>query len=451
MTQLGEAITRYHKIIESDPVRSSNWIAQLREKMAAHHLVVQGRPLTPVLRPHLLTRKQYTSLVATGEALNKAIERMRLMVIADPALMSRMALLPAEKMLGSLDPGYTTPAVASLLDAFVNNGSMHLTGSQTDLPTGVLAGDVLADLFFETAPVKEFRKKYKLAKPGGPKALVQSILKAWKEFGGKTQPRVAIVEFRQPFATLESVESQLLAELLRQNSLDVDIVSPEELDYRGTELTRNGTRIDVVYRCVRSHDFLLKFDLTHPLVRAYRDRKVCLVNSFRMELSRKKAMLALLTDDRLTARFPAAELKAIQESIPKTRVVAAAKTTWGSDTVDLPEFIRHNRDRLVLRPNDDASSELPTVEGAQCDDTAWNRALQVALRNPYVVQERVETHPVSFPVDLYGEMAYRDLNVEVFPHAFLGKVHGCTSRILVAAGGYSSLSGLAPTFIVEAK
>ena len=49
----------------------------------------------------------------------------------------------------------------------------------------------------------------------------------------------------------------------------------------------------------------MRFDLSHPLVQAYKDHAVCIVNSFRSELAQKKAMFALLTDENLTAKFPA--------------------------------------------------------------------------------------------------------------------------------------------------
>ena len=53
MTQLEEAVARYHRILESDTVRTSDWVAELRDQMAARHLVVAGRPISPVLRPAL--------------------------------------------------------------------------------------------------------------------------------------------------------------------------------------------------------------------------------------------------------------------------------------------------------------------------------------------------------------------------------------------------------------
>ncbi len=450
MTQLSEAIARYHKILEQDRDRIGAWVGQLREQLEVRHLVVNGRPVSPVLRPHFVSRRQYSNLAAASELLSVSIERIRTMALTNPQVMARMNMLPAEKMLATVDPGYSIPAVASLLEAQVNNGSMHLTAPQADMPHGVVYGEALAELFFDAPPVKEFRKRYKLAKPGSAKPLLTSVLKAWKEFGGKAQPNVAILEFRQPFSTFESHEYELLVELFRSHGLQAEMVSPDQLEYRNSVLRRSEFVVDLVFRGVRAHEFLMKYDLTHPLVRAYRDRKVCVVNSFRTEMTRKRAMLALLTDESVTGSFPAAERKAIRESIPWTRVVAAGKTTWQGQTVDLIDFMLKKRESLVLRPNED-SSELHSTDGSQVDNAGWERALRTALRNPFVVQERVAAHPVSFPLDHYGEIVYRDLNVDVAPHAFLGKVHGCSSRISSAEGGFSTLSGLAPTFILETR
>ncbi len=450
MTQLGEATARYHKILEQDPERNAAWMAQLREQWKARHLMVSGRPVSPVLRPHFLSRRQYINLVKTAESLNASIDRIRKMAVVQPQLMSRMEMLPAEKMLASVDPGYSNWSVASLMDTQVNNGTVHFTEPQADMPHGMVYGDALSELFYDAPPVKEFRKKNKIAKVGGAKPLLTATLKAWKEFGGKTLPNVAILEFRQPFASIDSHEYTLLVELFRKNGLQAEVVFPEQLEYRNDILRKGDFTIDLVYRGVRAHEFLMKYDLTHPLVRAYRERKVCVVNSFRTELTRKKALLALLTDDAITESFPPAERKAIKESIPCTRVVAAGRTTWKGQTVDLLDFIQKNRESLVLRPNED-SSELHSTEGWQADNATWERALRQAVRTPYVVQERVAPVPISFPVDYYGDMVYRDLNVDVSPHAFMGKIQGCSSKVSAAQGNFSTITGLAPTFILETK
>jgi hypothetical protein len=428
-------------------------MAELRERMMARGLVVNSRPVSPVLRPHFLSRRQYSNLLKVSETLSSAIGRVRDMALTQPALMARMDLLPAEKMLAAVDPGYVTPPVAALLDAWMSDDGVHVWGGVGDLPTGVLYGEVLAELYMNSGMIKALKKKYKykLTRTGSSKPLIQAVLKAWKDFGGKRHPRIAILELRLPFDTVECNESALLAELLRQSGHTVEIVNPEDLEYRDGVLRSAAGPIDVVWRNIRAHEFLMHFDLRHALVRAYRDRAVCVVNSFRAELTRKRALLALLSDEQVTAKFPAAERHAIKSAIPWTRLMKQTKTQYGGETVDLAEFVMKNRERFVLRPNDGSlDAEAPAYDGAVTPERDWARALRTALSHGYVVQERLERESVSFPVDQYGELVYRDFVVSLAPHSFLGKAHGATARVN-AAGGFSTLSGYAPSFILESK
>lgn len=450
MTQIGEAIARYHKLLEQDSHSHSEWVGQLREQMANAQLVVNGRPVTPVLRPHLISRRQYTNLVRAAELLSSAIERVRQIALENPVVLSRIHLLPAEKMLAAVDPGYRLSPVAGWLGAHVNNGSLYTNAAQADLPRGVIDGDLLADIFFDAPPVKDIRKRFKLQKMAGAKAFLHSILKAWKEFGGTSKPSIAVLETREFLSTVEGSESQRLAGWLREQGYSVELASPEQLEYRANALFKGGFRIDLLIRGVRAQEFLVRYDLDHPVVRAYRERRVCMVNSFRTELTRKRGLLALLTDERISGRFPLAERKVIQETVPITRFVAAGKTTWRDATVDLPEFILKNRESLVLRPNED-SGESHAIEGWNTPASDWSRALNTALRNQFVVQERRDDPAVSFPIDFYGDIVYRDLSVEVVPSTFAGKVHGLTARVSDPKSAFSTVRGTAPVFIIETK
>ncbi len=443
---LGDAVARYHKILESDTFRNLEWAEELRAKMAAQGLTISGRPVSPFLRPHFLTKRQYEHLIKATESLTLAIDRVKRMALADPGLQTRISLLPAEKMLAQIDPGYSSLAVTSLLDSHIHNGTMQFVEYNAESPAGVAYSDMLSDLFYDSAPVREFRKKHTLTRMGGSKYFLQALLKAYKEFGGKKKPSIAIVELRQPFQTAGNAEFELLARQFTQMDYPTEIVSPEMLDYRNGVLRANGFPVDLVYRRVPLNEFLMRYDLNHPLVRAYREGKVCVVNSFRAELARKKAIFDLLTDETVTAAFPAVERKAIRDYLPWTRVVSDSKTTYGDRKVELQDFILKNRDKLVLKPND-GSADVPSVRGWETDDSGWEKALKLASRSPYVVQERVEENSLSFPVDNFGQLEYREMNVDVKPHVFLGKVHGCSSH-LSAAGGFSSVSGLVPTFIL---
>ncbi|HZU26465.1 MAG TPA: circularly permuted type 2 ATP-grasp protein [Bryobacteraceae bacterium] len=451
MTQVGEAVARYHKILETEPYRDLSWAREMHEKMRARNLVVGERPISPFLRPHFISRRQYTNLTKAAECLNSAIDRMEKVALASPTLLSRMELLPAEKMLASVDPGYSFLSVTSQLDTQLHNGTVRFLQYNSEAPSGVVYSEALSDLFCDAPPLREFRKKYKIEKLASTKPLMQAVLRAWKEWGGKgRKPNIAILEFRQPFATAESNESQLIAEAFRREGYATEIISPDQLDYRNGALYRGDYRIDLIYRRIRVHEFLVRFDLNHPLLRAYRDGAVCVVNNFRSEVARKRAIFDLLTDDTVVADFPAAEKKAIRDFIPWTRRVAAAHTTWQEERVDLPDFILKNREKLVLTPNDDSTEQSP-VRGAETDRAAWEKALRVAMRSPWVVQEVVEPVSATFPVYQYGNMSMREMRVDLHPHSCLGKVQGCSAWLTSGAGSFSTLSGLAPTLIVESK
>jgi hypothetical protein len=449
MSQLDDAVVRYNKLLESGPFRDLAWAEALHQRMESAKLSSGGRLICPFLRPNFVSRRQYESLVKTGEALISAIDRMQQMLLSTPALLNRLELLPAEKMLASIDPGYQALEVAARLDSHLNNGSLQFVQYNADSPTGAAYADALAELFYDCPPIKEFRKKYSLAKVGSRKHLLQALLKSYKQFGGHKKPNIAIVEFRRAYHSGQS-EYELFRDFFREEGYAVEIVSPEQLEYRNGVLRKGNFEINLVYRRLGVQEFLIRFDLSHPLVQAYRERAVCVVNSFRSELAHKKAMFGLLTDESVTSKFPAVERKAIRDHVPWTRLVAAAKTTHGDDTVDLPEFIVQNRENLALKPNDDYS-DLHSYFGWEMDGAEWERALKQAMRSPYVVQERVEPVRSIFPMMSFGHLEFREMQVDVHPHAYLGKVQGCSSWLSPGKTGFSTVAGIVPTFILDSK
>jgi hypothetical protein len=353
--------------------------------------------------------------------------------------------------LAAVDPGYPYLSVTSLLDTHLNNGSLQFVGYAADTPLGVVYGEALNNAFYDAPPVKEFRKKYALTKLSGTKPLLQSLLKAYKEFGGKKPPNIGILEFRQPFQSGESSDFGLLADIFRAEGHRTELITPDQLEYRNGVLRRGDFTVDLIYRRVRVSEFLMRFDLNHPLVRAYRDRAVCVVNSFRSEMAQRRAIFDLLTDESITGAFPALERKAVRDFIPWTRVVTANTVSYHDQTVDLPAFIQSNRERLILKPNDD-DGERRTYVGAEMDESTWDRSLKAAMRDSYVVQEVTPGLISEFPVHRYGTIEMREMNVDVHPHSFLGKVNGCSTWLSpVGATGFSTVSGLAPTFILESK
>src|SRR2546425_1293097 len=184
MSQLDEAIARYHKILESNSHRDLSWVTELQAHMEAEKLSFGGRLICPFLRPHFITRRQYDSLVKTGETLISAVDRMQQIVLDNPALLAQLELLPAEKMLAAIDPRYKSLEVTCRLDSHLTNSSLRLVQYNADSPTGGAWADSLSELFYNAAPVREFRKRHTLTKVAGKKHLLSALLATYKQFGG---------------------------------------------------------------------------------------------------------------------------------------------------------------------------------------------------------------------------------------------------------------------------
>ena len=139
------------------------------------------------------------------------------------------------------------------------------------------------------------------------------------------------------------------------------------------------------------------------------------------------------------------------EFIPWTRVVSNRKTTHGSQTVDLPEFIQKHREELVLKPNN-STGDLHSYNGWETDEAGWDRALRTALRTPYVVQAKADPVSAIFPTLGYGGLEMKEMRVDIHPLAYLGKVQGCSTWVSASApSGFSTIAGLAPTYVLESR
>jgi hypothetical protein len=298
----------------------------------------------------------------------------------------------------------------------------------------------------ELPVVKAFKRgRYKLSKIGGRKPLAGAVLQAWKEFGGRRRPNIAVVQFEQ--ADSGDTEGHLLAEMFSEADCPARVVSPDQLEYTDGKLRAGLFEIDVVFRRLLTRELLVRFDLSHPLLRAYRDRAVCVVNSFQSEIAQRRAIFDLITDESVTARLPATDRKLIRDFVPWTRVVGEKKTMYRDKFVDLPEFIRRTREHLVLRPNEDTGEHAVFI-GAEMNESAWERAVRTALRTPYVVQERFSSGPLPFPVFQYGELRVREMQVSVHPHVFNGKMQAAFAALQTSYASATPLA-IAPVLLLE--
>lgn len=444
MVQLGEAIARYHKLFDDAGYRDLAWAEAFQERMRERRLTESGRLLAPVLRPQFLSRRQLDLLANTVERLSAIASQTAEFALSSPVLLNRLKLLPAEKMLAASGPAHSRFPVASRMEALVENGSLSVHSLGGCTPAGLACSGQLADMFLDLPIVKAFKRgKYKLSKPGGAARLHAAVLEAWKEFGGRGKPGIGILRLDS-----ENAESQIVGQLLISADPSVRLVSPGELTYEGRVLRAGDFAIDIVLRCATTRELVVRLGLDHPLFSAYRDGVVCVIDGFRAEIGRRRALFELLTDEAIAARLTAADRKLIRAFVPWTRVVFQRKTRYEGQQIDLLNFVVHNRERLVLRPNEDLPG-LTTFAGAAMSQSAWERAVRAALQTPYVVQEISSRGREPFPVYQYGELQMREVEVSVHPNLLNGRMQGAAAALESSSASGSSLVGSAPVLLLE--
>jgi hypothetical protein len=156
-----------------------------------------------------------------------------------------------------------------------------------------------------------------------------------------------------------------------------------------------------------------------------------MANSFRTKLAHKKAGFAVLTDPFYDYLFEPAEREVIRKHVPWTRLVQPSITSFRGVEWDLLPLVREHREEFVLKPNDDYGGHGVFL-GWETSAEDWDTALQRAIDNPYVVQERVVGQKINMPA--YSDRVSLDeLYVDFDPFLFQNEVEGALIRLSASA------------------
>lgn len=422
-----EAIAAYHRLLAEDESLGRELFTRLRQEMIQSHLAYGGRPLGVSLRPHLLMRSQYDRLVRFSETLALAFEKLTLALVEKPALMERVGLRERERSLALVDPGFNFAGVTTRLDAFVRGEEIKFVEYNAENPSSLPDQPGLNRILSNVNALKVLNQRYRLSQFDPVEALFQALVATYREWGGVGgAPRIAILDW----ADLPTEgEFRLLRDYFAERGLPTIITTPGELEYEGGRLRCGDFSIDLVYKRVVIHELLDNVDETHPLLRAYTNHDVCMVNPFRCKIMHKKAAFELLTDESFESWFSTAEREVIKEAVPWTRRLQARKTSHRGVMVDLLEHVRRNRNDFILKPNDDYGGHGIFL-GRGLSESDWEQALYVAIEDgDYVVQETLELETEAFPVFDEERWALEEMFVDTNPFIFRGRMAGAMVRL----------------------
>jgi len=198
-------------------------------------------------------------------------------------------------------------------------------------------------------------------------------------------------------------EQQALADYYHErHGLRVMHADPCELEIVGDEVCYLGEPIDVAYRDYEVRDLISLAVQTGndlaPVRKLFRENRV--ISSLAGEFDHKSCW-ELLTDPQLTNKyFTADERQIFRRHILWTRILTDRQTNlpdgdWG----ELLEFVRGQRDILVLKPNRSYGGAGVLI-GQAISQEEWEHAIDEAVASPdrWVVQRQAILPVNEFPV-----------------------------------------------------
>jgi hypothetical protein len=247
---------------------------------------------------------------------------------------------------------------------------------------------------------------------------------------------------------------------LHRHGVPAVICSTDDLHYEPDqdglythETAGRRFQITIVYRRAVVRDLMSRYGaalIDHPLTRAWSAGGCAMANSFVSHLANKKSALGLLTDPRISDDLVTQELTAAQQHLPWTRLVRPGPTTYRGEEIDLLAFARAHRGSMILKPNDNYGGH-GIVCGWHTTDDDWRAALNRAMSDPHVIQERITMPKALYPTWTDGALRVETYHESTDSFLFASNAHGCICRlsltdlINVSTGGtYAPVFQVAP-------
>jgi uncharacterized circularly permuted ATP-grasp superfamily protein len=256
--------------------------------------------------------------------------------------------------------------------------------------------------------------------PSASGMLLDTLLECYREFGGTGTPGIAITDWA---GQKTRYEHQRLSEHFEARGIPTIVCDPREFQTVDGKLRVKDRRIDLVYRRALASEILDRQDEVEPLLSAYRDHRVCMVNPLRSYVAGVKSVLTFLADE----GAPVPRTLRLDSDEARDQVIATAE-------------------RWVLKKSESHGGAGVVLPGPT-PTAAWHAAIAASMKEVWIAQEYIEVPRISVPT-LDGEaIAKTEKYFNWNPFMFAGRYAGgmvrvsSTPLINITQGG-----GLLPTF-----
>jgi uncharacterized circularly permuted ATP-grasp superfamily protein len=450
---VSRAIRDFNEIIERDLSAADSQIDLLHQLQIDRKVTFGGRPLAHSLRPVFLTEYAYQEVQDTVYLLRQAILNVAERHFNRREVLEQLGLEEWEIEFAAIPTNVRRLAATARMDAFLTADSFKFVEVNAESPAGMAYVHHLGAIYRELPIFQSFHQRHPVRFVSPLEHLVAGLIRIYhEEFSGVEElPTFAIVDHLNVPTYNEFL---LVKDYLEKRGMPCIVSDPRDLECRDGWIFAEGRRIDILYRRLLINEGREIETQCPAYMEGYRAQKTCYLNSFRTKLVHKKALFALLTDLTYTHDLHQQQLSAIREHIPWTRRLADTSTSgldWAQDGRPIPllDFVLRNRDRLVIKPNDEYGGKDVTI-GPAVTDAEWHRAIETGLKGGYVVQEAVNISREDFFVRRSGSWLHEPTIVDLDPYLNGPLMGGCLTRTSTSAlANVTAGGGTLPLFILR--
>lgn len=357
---------------------------------------------------HFANSRQEAILKRVGSTLSQIINTTIRLYFEEGHLSHVFKIRPEASELIKIDPGFSQSVVFCRFDALLEGESMKIVELNCDSPAGAGYTDELEDVLLKEKFLEAFVKDHHLKQATRVQGILDALLAVYEEFGGYETPDIAIVDWRN---VRTMPEFEYIKRYFESKGYKTTIADPRELKYRGGVLYHKNFKIRLILRRVAFDELLERLDEVEDLIKAYRDGAVCMVNPLRARIAASKALFSILTNPEYNHFFTENENKIKRQHLPWTRRVIDAEHFYGGRKMYLIDFLKDQKESLILKPSVNYGGKDVTI-GKETPDDDWNATMDRAIKSDWVIQEYINVPIMTVPIVINHKLdfAYKKYN-----------------------------------------
>jgi len=340
---------------------------QLGAKLRKRGVFLDDRLISTFVLPYFVPATTEDKWARRAEQLLVHVEDVARAALEDRALFARLKLDPRAEDLVRVDPGYRRVVVIARPDSLISPDGPVFLEMNADGPSMAAYADVLTECLLELPELESLCDR--VSPESRTDRLLDALLECYREFGAPIwPPTVAITEW---LPSVTPFEDPWTAQRFEARGIPAMVCDPRSFRRSGPQLESNGRPVHLIYRRMPVRELAARRSEIEPLLSAYRDGLVCIVNPLRAHVASSKTFMAALSERGATMVAPTV-------------------------VVDPERRGTFDRASWVLKRAESSAGDhvlLPDVATA----AQWTDALERAGREVWVAQKRCPIPTLDIP------------------------------------------------------